>query len=130
MIATLPPPQLGPLPVPPPPPARRRRRVVPAPPPPVQVASAPETAAVAIGSLSTGPDATSQSQQQAKDLIASIQKRIAALPAATAAAQQTQVRQVKQFLDQAQQALTSGDAEGAKNLATKAKLLMDDIEKK
>jgi hypothetical protein len=130
MIATLPPPQLGPLPTPPPPPARRRRRVAPAPAPPVQVASAPEPAAVAIGSLSTGSDATPQSQQQAKDLIASIAKRIAALPAATANAQQTQVRQVKQFLDQAQKALDSGDAEGAKNLATKAKLLMDDIEKK
>lgn len=130
MIATLPPPQLGPLPTPPPAPARRRRRVVPPPAPPVQVASAPEPAAVAIGSLSTGSDATPQGQQQAKDLIASIQKRIGALPVATADAQKTQIRQVKQFLDQAQQALTSGDAEGAKNLATKANVLMDDIEKK
>jgi hypothetical protein len=130
IIATLPPPQLGPLPAPLPPPPRRRRRVVPPPAPPVQVASAPEPAAVAIGSLSTGSDVTSQTQQQAKDLLASIGKRIAALPAATANAQKSQVRQVKQFLNQAQQALNSGDAEGAKNLATKANVLMDDIEKK
>jgi hypothetical protein len=37
---------------------------------------------------------------------------------------------VRHFLDQAQQALNSGDADGAMNLATKAKLLMDDLEKK
>jgi hypothetical protein len=133
MIATLPPPDLGPLPEPPPEPTPRRRRPAPLPPPatpPAQVASAPDPAVVAIGALSAGGDVTPQSEQQAKDLIASILKRIAALPARTADDQKTQVRQVKQFLDQAQQALNSGDAEGAKNLATKAKLLMDDIEKK
>jgi hypothetical protein len=96
----------------------------------VQVASAPEPAALAIGSLSTGGDAAPQSQQQAHDLIASILKRIAALPAKTADAQKKQVRQIHNFIDQAQRALNSGDAEGAKNLATKANLLMDDLEKK
>jgi hypothetical protein len=96
----------------------------------VQVASAPEPAALAIGTLSTGDDASPQSQQQAQDLIASILKRIAALPAKTADAQKKQIRQIKTFILQAQKALNSGDAEGAKNLATKAKLLMDDLEKK
>jgi ABC-type Fe3+-hydroxamate transport system substrate-binding protein len=96
----------------------------------VQVASAPEPAALAIGTLSTGGDASPQSQQQAQDLIASILKRIAALPAKTADAQKKQIRQIKTFILQAQKALNSGDAEGAKNLATKAKLLMDDLEKK
>jgi hypothetical protein len=98
-------------------------------PPPPQVASAAEPAA-AIGSLSSGGDSVGQSQQQAKDLIASILKRIAALPAKTADSKKGEVRQVKRFLDQAQQALNSGDADGAKNLATKAGLLMDDLEKK
>ncbi len=137
MIATLPPPELGPLPETPAEPAPRRRRpssaqpAAPVPTPaPAQVAAAPEPAAVAIGALSTGSDATPQNQQQVRDLIASIVKRIAALPAKTVDDQRAQLRQVKQFLDQAQQALDSGDAEGAKNLATKAKLLMDDIEKK
>jgi hypothetical protein len=129
-IAALPPPQLKTLPTPPPPPPPRRRRAAPPKEAPVQVASAPETAAVAIGALSAGADVTQQSQQQARDLIASILKRIAALPAKTADDQKTNLRQVKQFLDQAQKALDSGDAEGAKNLATKAKVLMDDIEKK
>jgi len=44
--------------------------------------------------------------------------------------QRAQVRQVQQFVKQAQQALESGDAQGASTLATKAKLLMDDLEKK
>jgi hypothetical protein len=134
MIATLPVPDLEP-PLPPaePPKPAPRRRPPPKeePQPPVQVASAPEPAALAIiGTLSTGGDSAPQSQQQAQDLVASILKRIAALPANTANAQKKQIRQIKNFIDQAQKALNSGDAEGAKNLATKAKLLMDDLEKK
>ena len=97
----------------------------------MQVASAPESAALAaIGTLSTGGDAAPQSQQQAQDLIASILKRIAALPAKIANPRSSRFSQIRNFIDQAQKALNSGDAEGAKNLATKAKLLMDDLEKK
>jgi hypothetical protein len=134
MIAEVPPPQLTPLPPAPPspkPPPRRRPQAPPKDEAPVQLASGGEpAAALAIGALSTGGDAAPQSQQQARDLIASIQKRIAALPAKTAEGQKKQVRQVRNFLDQGQQALDSGDAEGAINLATKARLLMDDLEKK
>ena len=132
VIAVLPPPELPlsssepPLPAP-----RRRPAPREEPQPPVQVASVSEPAALAaIGTLSTGGDAALQSQQQAQDLIASILKRIAALPSKTADAQKKQVRQIQNFIDQAQKALKSGDAEGARNLATKAKLLMDDLEKK
>ncbi len=132
MIATLPPPALEP-PMPPeePPKPAPRRRPAPKeePQPPVQVASAPEPAALAIGTLSTGGDAAPQSQQQAQSLIASILKRIAALPAKTDA-QKKQIRQIRNFIVQAQKALNSGDAEGARNLATKAGLLLDDLEKK
>ncbi len=35
---------------------------------------------------------------------------------------------VRNFQKQAQQALKTGDAEGAKTLATKGKLLLDDLE--
>jgi hypothetical protein len=133
VIATLPPPELEPPSLPEPLPRLAPRRK-PTPkedtPPPVQGASAPEIAAVAIGTLSTGGDAAPQSRQQAQELIASILKQIAALPANTADAQKKQVRQIRNFIDQAQKALNSGDAEGAKNLATKAKLLLDDLEKK
>lgn len=133
MIAALPPPELEPLPLPPPPPKPVPRRK-PAPKEEAQpsspVTSTPEIAALAIGSLSTGGDAAPQSQQQAQDMIASILKRIIALPARIADSQKRQIRQVRNFLDQAQKALNSGDAEGAKNLATKAGLLMNDLEKK
>ena len=139
-IETPPPPEpvvveLPPVEVTPPAPPRRRTPTpAPVPPPvqpPVQVAGAvaPDAGAVAIGALSTGGNSTPQSQQEAKDLIAGITRRIAALPTRKANAQKDQVRQVRHFLDQAEHALKSGDAEGAKSLATKAKLLMDDVEK-
>jgi hypothetical protein len=133
MVASLPPPQLEdlpPLPVPPPAPRKRPATAPKEAQTPVQVAGASAPAALAIGELSAGGDSTPQIQQQAKDLIAAILRRIAALPARTADAQKRQIRQVRHFLDQAQQALNSGDADGAKNLATKARLLMDDLEKR
>jgi hypothetical protein len=131
-IAELPAPTLGPLPLPPPPKPAPRRRPPPKeePKPPVQVAAASEPANLAIGALSAGGDAVPQNQQEARDLIASILKRIAALPSNIASAQKQQLKQIHNFLNQAQKALNSGDAEGAKNLATKARVLMDDLEKK
>ncbi len=132
-IAAIPQPELAPLPDVPTAPVPPRRR---APQPsreetPAAVAP-PEPAPpeLTIGSLSTGGEIAPLLQQQARDTIASILKRIAALPARTADAQKRQVRQVRNFLDQARQAVESGDAQGARNLATKAGLLMDDLEKK
>ena len=134
-IATLPAPELEPLPTPPSPPKPvPRRRPAPAPKedtqPPVQIASEPEPAALAIGALSAGGDTTPQIKQQTQDLIASTIKRIAAMPAKIADAQKKQIRQVRNFLDKAQKALSSSDFEGANNLANKARLLMDDLEKR
>ncbi len=133
MVAELPMPELGPLPPPPAPAPPPRRRPATAPKeesqPPTQVAEA-GPAELAIGSLSTGGDVTPEVQQQAQEMIASLLKRIAGLPAKTAEAQRRQIRQVRHFLDQAQQALSSGDAEGARNLATKARQLMDDLQKR
>jgi hypothetical protein len=132
-IATLPPPELSPPSPPEPPRPASRRRPAPAPKeepqPAVQIADA-ESAALAIGTLSTGGDTMPQAHQQAQDMIASILKRIAALPAKTADAQKKQLSQIHRFLDQAQRALNSDDAEAAQNLAIKARLLMDDLEKK
>ncbi|HEV2645438.1 MAG TPA: hypothetical protein VGU46_03645 [Acidobacteriaceae bacterium] len=100
----------------------------PAPPTPAVEETVP--ADLAIGSLSTGVNAAPQVQQQARDMIASISRRIGALSVRTAESQKRGVRQVRHFLDQAQQAINTGDTEGAKNLVTKASLLMDDLEKK
>jgi len=123
---------IPPLPPPAPPKRPAPRKPAPAPQtqPPVQVASAADPSALAIGALSSGGDSTPQSLQQTRDLIAAIKKRLAALSSKIASEQKAEISQVNRFLKQAQQALDSGDAEGAKNLATKAKLLMDDVEKK
>jgi hypothetical protein len=130
-IDPIPQPELAPLPWPEParPPVRRRV-------PPHDDASGspqpgndtPGPAELAIGALTSGGDATPQSQQQARDLIASVDRRITGLPAKVADAQKPQLRQVRKFLDQAKQALNSGDTDGATNLATKAKVLMDELE--
>ena len=115
-------------------PKREKKKPAPkvAPPEPAQVASAaPPVSAeeTAIGALTAGGEASPQTKQEAADLIASIEKRLNALPAQKTDDQKAQVSKVKNFLKDAQDALKSGDAEGAKTLATKAKLLLDDLEK-
>jgi hypothetical protein len=91
-------------------------------------AMAPPPEGSPIGELSAGGDSTPQTHQEADDLIASCEKGLKALPQ-SASGQQGQIRKVQYFLRQAKQALKTGDAEGAKTLATKAKLLMDDLTK-
>lgn len=115
-------------------PKREKKKPAPkvAPPEPVVVASAPPPPSpeeTAIGALTAGGEANPQTKQEAEDLIASSEKRLNALSAAKAEEQKAQVSKVKNFLKDAQDALKSGDAEGAKTLATKAKLLLDDLEK-
>jgi ribosomal protein S20 len=113
-------------------PKRERRKPAPKPvaPEPVQVASAaPPPEETAIGSLTAGGEANPQTKQDAADLISSSEKRLNALSAQKTEEDKAQVNKVKNFLKDAQEALKSGDAEGAKTLATKAKLLLDDLEK-
>jgi ribosomal protein S20 len=115
----------------------RRERRKPAPktapvPEPTQVASVappPSVEDTAIGALTAGGEANPQTKQEAADLITSSEKRLTALPAQKAEEEKAQVSKVKNFLKDAQEALNTGDAEGAKTLATKAKLLLDDLEK-
>jgi ribosomal protein S20 len=115
----------------------KRERKKPAPktapvPEPVQIASvapplSPEE--TAIGALTPGGEMNPQTKQEAADLITSSEKRLNALPTQKAEEEKAQVSKVKNFLKDAQDALKTGDAEGAKTLATKAKLLLDDLEK-
>ena len=79
--------------------------------------------------MTAGGETNPQTKQEAEDLIASIDKRLNALPAQKVEEQKAQVSKVRNFRKDAQEALKSGDAEGAKTLATKAKLLLDDLEK-
>lgn len=132
-IATVPEPELGPLSSGEPP-APPRRRTPPAPKEteqPVQVAANDAAAAtLAIGALSAGGEDATHTSRQAVDLINAVLKRISALSSQLASAQKKEIRQARNYLDQAQKALRTGDAEGAHTLATKASLLMDEVEKK
>lgn len=82
-----------------------------------------------IGSLSSGGDTSPRAQQEAAGLIAANEKRINGFSAQKVEEQKAQLSTVRNFQRQAQEALSSGDTEGAKTLATKAKLLLDDIDK-
>jgi hypothetical protein len=132
-IATLPLPDLGPLPeTTPTVPVPRKRPATP------REETQPTTAApadaapaeLAIGNLSTGSDATPQIQQEAQAMISSILRQIAALSSRTADAQRRDLNKVRNFVKQAQQALNTGDMDGAKNLAVKAGVLMDELQKR
>lgn len=109
----------------------RRRPVVKAvvTPPATTLTDAEAAETAAIGALSTGGDSSPRSQKEAVEMIASIEKRLNGLGAMTSDEQKAQISKVRNFQKQAQDALSSGDIEGAKTLATKAKLLLDDLEK-
>ena len=106
-------------------------------PAPMDVSPAPSsTAAIevsSLGALSAGGESNPQNQQEATALIAATARRLEALSKTKGGKQESQVanqvREVRRFLQQAREALGTGDAEGAKTLATKAKLLMDDLDK-
>lgn len=87
--------------------------------------SEPET--VDIGNLTAGGDAAPQTRQEALDLIGATDRRLKALSNAIISAHRAQITRVRNFQAQAQRALESGDADGARTLATKGKLLLDDL---
>ncbi|WP_188758894.1 hypothetical protein [Edaphobacter acidisoli] len=109
-------------------PREHRRTIVKAEEPAV-VTPSPQAEAAAIGSLTAGGASNPQARQEATNLIASNERRLAALPTQRAEEQKGEIGTVRNFQKQAQDALNSGDAEGAMTLATKAKLLLDDLEK-
>ncbi len=90
--------------------------------------SAAPSANAALGDLSPGGD-SAVSQTQAANGITSVARRLNSLSADMQRRRPREVGQVRQFLKQASGALRMGDAEGAKNLATKAGLLLDDMQK-
>jgi hypothetical protein len=98
---------------------------------PVQVASAGDAASegTAIGALTAGGEATSQTRQDALDLIAANEKRLNELSPEMLREKKSQINKIRNFERQAQEALSSGDAEGAKTLATKARLLIFDLDR-
>ncbi len=104
--------------------APRTRRTAPTPAP----AAPSHTPPTSLGNLTSGDSsANAQLRNQATSLIADLDKRIVALSVSTKRQKSTGLAQVQNFLKQAKDALTSGDPEGANNLATKSKLLLDDL---
>ncbi len=111
----------------------RKKQPAVAPPPapaPVEVASAappPPPPAAVIGALSEGGNAAPAEQQKAAEAITAVEKRLAELPSSTLDAQRDGITRVRNFLRQANDALKIGDADGAWTLATKARVLLDDL---
>ncbi len=118
-------------PPPPPPPPRRPPRRRPAPTP---AAPAPATTAAAtpppvdLGQLTTGGEANNAALRQGtEDLLRAQQRRLINLSSSIAAAHGEQVEQARLFLRQADDAWKKLDVEGARTLATKAKVILDEI---
>ena len=101
--------------------------IAPAVPVPVQVASSPEPNL--IGALTAGGTDAPQNKREAQDLIGALERRVNALPQAIKDSLRLQLLQVRNFQKAAETSLNAGDAEGALTLATKAKLLLDDLVK-
>jgi hypothetical protein len=97
--------------------------VPPAAPPPTPAAPSD---AVQIGALTIGGEQGAD-RQQAGEMIAQIDRRLSGLSAEVIRDKQAQILQVRDFRAKARAALDSGDANGAVTLATKARLLLDDL---
>jgi hypothetical protein len=158
LASPLPPPSAQSVPLPPPPPPKKVRRVKkpkPADTPPAtaaapsassnsQAGAAPATAQVtapsqlqpaatsnsAIGQLTTGDSASGErTKHETADLIGSTQQGLSAIKRALSNDEKATAGQIHNYLRQAQQALENGDADGAHLLATKAKVLLDELMK-
>jgi hypothetical protein len=95
-----------------------------------QTVSAPGGSASPIGQLTTGDSALGErTKHETADLIGGTQQGLNGIRRSLSTEEQVTAAQIRTFLKQAQQALDSGDADGAHTLATKAKLLLDELTK-
>ena len=157
LASPLPSPSAQSVPLPPPTPKKVRHPHKPAPSKPVDTAQAPAapnggtapangtTAAQAasppmvsvpggsgspIGQLTTGDSALGErTKHETADLIGGTQQGLNGIKRSLSTDEQVTASQIRTFLKQAQQALDSGDTDGAHTLATKAKLLLDELTK-
>jgi hypothetical protein len=104
-----------------------KKKAEPAPLPELVASATPPPVASVIGSLSAGGDEVTEQKKQAAEAMAEVEKRLAGLAAATVASQKEGLARVRNFLRQAHEAYSSGDADGALTLATKAKVLLEDL---
>ena len=143
LASPLPQPSPAAVPLPPPPPPKKVRHKVkqakPAESAPAVAANtqapgpatpAATPAASPIGQLTTGDVAQGErTKHESADLIGSTQQGLNGIKRALSTDEKVTVAQIRTFLKQAQQALDVGDTDGAHTLATKAKLLLDELTK-
>jgi hypothetical protein len=157
LASPLPPPSAQNVPLPPPAPKKVRHKVkTPAAKPPETAqapaaggasqssssgsqasaqATPPETPAIVgtpspIGQLTTGDSATGEkAMRETADLIGETEQGLNAIKRALSTEEKVTATQIRTYLKQAQQALGTGDMDGAHTLATKAKLLLDELTK-
>jgi hypothetical protein len=81
-----------------------------------------------IGELTAGDSAsTAQTSRQAEDLIKNTQDGVDKIKRSLSPDEKKTLAEIGAFLKKAQQALANGDVDGAYGLATKAKLLLDEV---
>lgn len=92
-----------------------------------QIASngTPTPAVSAIGQLTTGDPPNMRQQTDA--LIESTEKSLNGITRKLGDAEEKTAAQVREYLKQARDAMTSGDVDGAHTLAIKAKVLLDEL---
>jgi hypothetical protein len=157
LASPLPPPSAQSVPLPPPTPkkVRKPKKPKPADTPPVTAAgpaaspnsqaSAGSTTAQAtppaqlptgatsnssIGQLTTGDSASGErTKHETADLIGATQQGLSGIKRALSNEEKATAGQIHNYLKQAEQALENGDADGAHLLATKAKVLLDELMK-
>lgn len=98
--------------------------------PATQQASAAVGTGSPIGQLTTGDSAVGErTKHETADLIGETQQGLNGIKRSLSTEEKVTAAQIRAFLKQAQQALENGDADGAHTLATKAKLLLDELTK-
>jgi hypothetical protein len=137
LASPLPPPSAQSVPLPPPPQKKVRHRTKT--PKPAETASASQTPAQAnvsgqpsspIGQLTTGDTAAGErTKHETADLISTTLQGLNGIKRPLSSDEKVTAAQIHTFLKQAQQALDTGDADGGHTLATKAKLLLDELTK-
>ncbi len=156
LASPLPAPSAQNVPLPPPPPPKKVRHKTKPPAKPVETTQAPsggaaqpsspssqtsaqstppqtpgaEATTSPIGQLTTGDSAMGEkAKRETADLIGGTEQGLNGIKRSLSTEEKVTAAQIRTFLKQAQQALDNGDTDGAHTLATKAKLLLDELTK-
>lgn len=110
---------------------KRRKKRRPAEPAPEVVQGPSIVPATPIGKLTTGDSKSAeQNKRDTKALIQQTDYGLDQIKRALSPEERTTIVQIRTFLQQAEHALENGDPDGARTLATKAKLLLDELGQK